>query len=274
MPLLFTGDAICSDANEPNGPTVTLTYSNQTYKESPFDSFMYFVPLIAPDTVDIVVSCDNQQRITPVSYEKKISSKSFSVNFEFKILGSGFHKYIFDANQVIAKESAKLKPGETLSHLIDYIKYDSPGFCRIEIKGTIAGSTKTVNEVVLYFAAGDLKSPVTLGLYDVKPKDGQYKYQNRSGELIARVDSFIFKKSEGSPEMGIKLISVSAASNPEGFFAGLKGLLANFFLEPPAVSRLGNDTMLNFGLALFDENPSFTFPKANNIRETRTVKSK
>jgi len=271
--ILFTGSAICSDANEPNGPTVTLSYSSRTYKESPFDSFMYFVPLIAPDTVDILISSNNQQKIAPVSYEKKVSSKSFSVNFEFKMLGSGFHKYIFDANEVIAKESAKLKPGESLSHIIDYIKYEGPGLCRIEVKGTIAGSIKTVTEVELHFVAGDLKSPVTLGLYDVQPKDGKYKYENRSGELIARVDSFIFKKSSGKPEMGIKLASVNTASNPEGFFAGLKGLLANLFLEPPKVSKIGNDTMLSFGLALLDEQPSFAFPKAKNIRETRTVEA-
>jgi hypothetical protein len=288
MLLLFAGLAICSDAgkqadnpvvnssadaNEPNGPTVTLSYTSKTNKENPFASFMYLVPLVSPDTVDVVVSADNDQKVAAVSYEKKISPKSFYVNFEFKMLGNGFHKYTFDAPGVIAKHSGPLKAGETLTHTIDYIKFEGPGLCRIEVKGTIAGSVKTVTEVDLRFIAGDLKSPVTIGLYDVKPKDGQYKYENRTGELVARVDSFIFKKTDGEPEMGIKLTSVNAASNPDGMFAGLKGLLANFFMEPPKVSKLGNDTMLNFGLALLDEKPLFTFPKAKNIRETRTVKT-
>ncbi len=281
--FLFAGIAICSDANnpgskssadinEPNGPTVTLSYSSRTSKENPFDSFMYFVPLVSPGTVDIEVSADNEQKTATASYEKKIYSKSFYVNCEFKMLGKGFHKYTFDSAEEIAKHAGKLKAGETLTHMIDYIKFEGEGLGRIEVKGKIVGSIRTVTEVDQRFIAGDMKSPVTIGLYDVKPVNGQYKYENRTGELTARVDFFIFNKCDGEPEMGIKLASVSAAAKPEGLLSGLVGAIANFFLEPPKVSKLGNDTMLNFGLALLEEKPSFTFPKAKNIRETRTVK--
>jgi len=287
MLLLSTGIAICSDAdkpannpdnnspadlNEPNGPTITLSYSGRTFEEIPFASFMYFVPLVSPDTVDVEVSADNEQKVATVSYEKKIYPKSFYVNCEFKMSGNGFHKYTFDAPEVIAKHTVGLKAGETLTHTIDYIKFDGPGLGRIEVKGTIAGSIKTVTEVDLHFIAGDLKSPVTIGLYDVKPKNGQYKYENRTDELIARVDSFTFKKTDSETEMGIKLTSVNAAANPDGLLAGIKGLIANFFMEPPKISRIGNDTMLNFGQAILNEMPLFTFPKAKNIREAGTVK--
>jgi hypothetical protein len=280
--FLFTGIAVCSDvnktagkstaeSNEPNGPTVTLNYSSRTYKENSFDSFMYFVPLISPDTVDVKISAGNEQKVSTVSYERKVYSKSFYVNCEFKMFGKGFHKYIFDANEIIARYSGELKAGETMDRIIDYIKFEGEGIGAIEVKGTIKESVKTVTGVVLHFNAGDLQSPVTLGFYDIKPKDGQYKYENRSNELIARVDSFIFKKSNGEPEMGIKLSSVKEPAKPEGFLADMTGVIANFFIEPQNISKLGNDTMLNFGLALLDEKPSFTFPKAENIRKNNVV---
>ena len=116
--LLFTGIAVSSDANnpsikspaeinEPNGPTVTLNYSSQTSKSNPFASFMYFVPLVSRDTVDVETSADNEQKAATVSYEKKIHPKSFYVNCEFKMFGKGFHKYTFDSNEVITKLSGK-----------------------------------------------------------------------------------------------------------------------------------------------------------------------
>jgi hypothetical protein len=51
----------------------------------------------------------------------------------------------------------------------------------------------------------------------------------------------------------------------------VRGVIANFFIDPPVVSRLGNETMLNFGHAMLKEKPAFTFPKAKNIRESKTV---
>jgi len=70
--------------------------------------------------------------------------------------------------------------GETLTNMLDYIKFEGEGFGLIEVKGTMTGSTPTVTEVVLHFNARGHKSPVTVGLYDIKPKDGQYNYENRS----------------------------------------------------------------------------------------------
>jgi hypothetical protein len=76
--------------------------------------------------------------------------------------------------------------------------------------------------------------------------------------------------------MGVKLVSINKAKNPNGYLGRIKGVIANFFINPPVVSRLGNDTMLDFGLALLQKQPSFTFPKANNIRtdKTATIKNK
>jgi hypothetical protein len=37
------------------------------------------------------------------------------------------------------------------------------------------------------------------------------------------------------------------------------------------VTKLGNDTMLNFGYAMLKQKPAFTFPRAKNLRENRKV---
>jgi len=270
-----------------------LSYGGQTSEKNTFASFMYFVPLVAPTLVDVETSAGNEQMVSTVSYsyERKVSSRSFYVSFEFEMTGEGFHKYTFDPVEVIAAHVGSLKKGQTLANMIDYIKFEGPGFGRIEVRGTISpaspdsrasrggDSTQIVNEVDQQFNARGRKSPVTLGLYSIKPVNGEYKYENRSGQLIARVDTFIFKRmgstsspqSEDEPKMGIKLASIDVAAKPNGFFSGLKGALANLFINPPKVDKLGNDTMLEFGLALFNEKPSFTFPKAKNLRENKIV---
>jgi hypothetical protein len=260
-----------ADVNDTNGPIVLLTYSGQKSVKNPFASFMYFVPLVAPTLIDVETSSGNEQQVQVVSYEMKVTSKSFYVRCEFEMLGKGFHKYIFNSREVISAHAGTVKKDGQLSNMIDYIKFEGEGIGRIEVRGTIAGSTRTVTEVDLKFNAKGRKSPVTLGLYNVEPQNRQYKYENRTGELIARVDTFIFKKSDSVPEMGIKLASVNDAAKPNGLLGGLKGTIANWFLNPPKVARMGNDTMLDFGLALLNEKPSFTFPKAVNIKETRTV---
>ena len=274
--FLMTGVCVSSDidknnsppdANDSNGPTVALSYNEKAAPKNPFTSFMYFVPLVSLTDVNVDISPNNDQRVRTVSYERKVSAKSFYVSCEFEMTGRGFHKYVFDPVEVIASHASGAKKGETLDNLIDYIKFEGPGFGQIEVKGTISGSSRTVDEVDLHFNARGHKSPVTLGLYDVSPENGQYKYENRTGELIARVDTFVFKKTVGEPRMGIKLASINAAEKPQGFLAGLKGAIANLFINPPKAAKLGNDTMLDFGLALLNEKSAFTFPKANNIKK-------
>jgi hypothetical protein len=71
--------------------------------------------------------------------------------------------------------------------------------------------------------------------------------------------------------MGIKVASISKSEDSESFLNRVKGLIANFFIKPLEVDKLGNDTMLNFGYAILKEKPAFTFPKAENIKENRIV---
>jgi hypothetical protein len=258
-------------ANDSSGPTVLLSYSKKTFKENPISSFMYFVPLISPTGVDRQTSANNTQQVGIITYERKVTSKSFSVVCEFEILGKGFHKNTFDPAGMMALFIDELEEGETLTNMLDYIKFEGEGFGRIEVKGTIAGSAQTVTEMNMQFNTKGRKSPVTIGLYDVEPKGGQYRYENRSNEVVARVNSLLFKKSEKDPRMGIKVASISKSPDSNGFWASIKGAIANLLIRPPKVDKLGNDTMLDFGYAMLKKKSEFTFPKAKNIRETRVA---
>jgi hypothetical protein len=207
-----------------------------------------------------------------ISYEKNVTSKSFYVNCEFEMEGDGFFKTIFNSEEVInIINSEDQKPNEPMTNALDYIKFEGDGLGRMEIRGTITGTKETVTEIDVHFNARGHKSPVTIGLYDIKPKNGQFKYENKYNEKIARIATLTFKKTDGDPRMGIKVISVNKASKPDSYIGKVKGTIANFFLNPPKVSRVGNDTMLNFGLALTKKQTAFTFPKAANLREFRKV---
>ena len=258
-------------AGDGNGPTIMLGYSKNGLPKNALSSFMYFVPLISPILIEIETSDDNHQQVGIISYEKKIGRKSFYVSCEFKISGKGFHRNIFDPSGMIARNIPDVKEGEPLKDMLDYIKFEGEGLGRIIVKGTITGSAGTVTEIDMDFSAIDQKSPVTIGLYNVSPENGQYKYENRYDELVVRVSKLAFKKSENCPRMGIKVASVNRKTDCDTWWGDIKGIIANFFIKPVEVDKHGNDTMLNFGYALLKEKSTFTFPKAKNIRETGTV---
>jgi len=284
--LLTANIGICSNPNRPatgrgakpkpvpdvkdhNGPTVALSYNSSTPAKSPTASFMYFIPLIAPTLVERETSPHNQQQAWLVSYEKKVTSESFYVSCEFEMRGKGFFNNILDAQGVMAIYLPEMKKGAPLTNGLDYIKFEGEGMGRIEVMGTIDGNTETVTQVDLRFNIRGRKSPVTIGLYSIAPKDGQYKYENKYNEIIARVATLTFKKCQDEPKMGVTVVSVNRATKPNGYLGRVKGFIVNFFLEPPKISKLGNDTMLDFGYALFKGKPSFTFPKANNIKANK-----
>jgi hypothetical protein len=67
--------------------------------------------------------------------------------------------------------------------------------------------------------------------------------------------------------MGITVASISKKGGSNGPIGQLKAAIANLFIKPVQVTALGNQTMLDFGYALFEQKPAFTFPKAANLRE-------
>jgi hypothetical protein len=249
-----------------NGPTILLSYTKEGHKKNPIASFMYFVPLIAVSPVERQSSVNNDQQTGIISYKKEIDSKSFHVVCEFQIWGKGYYKNIFEAAGMIATRPEASKKGQTLTNMLDYIKFEGQGFGSIDIKGTITGSTQTVTEVDVQFNARGHKSPVVVGLYDVKPKDGQYKPENRSNMKVVRVNGLVFKKSS-NPLMGMKLASINEKEGSDSYWGSVKGAIANFFISPTPVDTVGNQTMLDFGYSLLQQKPTFTFPKAKNLKE-------
>jgi hypothetical protein len=284
--LLFAGVAFCSDVdksvNSPgvksstdtNGPTVTLSYDSSKPVKNPSSSFMYFVPLIAPTRVDMEISPDNRQQAWILSYNKKVTKKTFYVACEFEMRGTGSFNNILDHNEVIANFSEEIKKGAPIKNALDYINFEGEGVGRYEAWGTINDSNEIVNEVKITFNAGGNVSPVTIGLFSVNPENGHYDYSKRYNELVARAATLTFERGESVPRMGVVVASVNDAAKPDGFAGKIKGFLANFFIDPVRISVAGNDTMLNFGYALLKQKPSFTFPKATNIKPAKPATNK
>jgi hypothetical protein len=275
--LLMAGIGICADPNsrdakpaadinDPNGPTVMLSYNTLKPAKTPTTSFMYFIPLISPTLVSTQISPNNRQQAMFISYEKTVVLDSFTLSCEFELQGSGFFMDIFDSNGIIATFPEEIKKNAPVNNLLDYIRLEGEGFGRIDVKGTIADSNVTVTQVDVHFNTRGKKSPVTIGLYSIKPENGHYKYENRHNEIVARVATLTFKKCDGEPRMDIEVVSVNKASRPNSYIGRVKGFIVNFFIEPIRISKLGNDTMLNFGYALLNKQTSFIFPKAANIK--------
>ena len=262
---------LSADTNDTNGPTVSLSYDSQVFVKSPTSSFMYFIPLISPTLVETQISTGNKQQAGFTSYEKKVSSDSFSISCEFDMVGKGFFEVKFDPEGMVSIFPELVEKNEPITKALDYIKFEGEGFGRMEVKGKVTGSTQTVTEVEVYFNARGKKSPVTIGLYSIKPEDGQYKYENKYNEMFARVAKLKFKKYESEPRMGVEVVSVNNATGPNGYLGRIKGIIANFFINPIRISALGNNTMLDFGDTILKQKTSFTFPKAHNITKIRWV---
>jgi hypothetical protein len=254
------------------GPTMKMSYSKEKFVKNPIASFAYFIPLIATTRVDSISSVNNKQHIGIISHKMIVDSKSFHLTCEFEISGMGFYMNRFDPAGMLAAYADEAKKRETMTNMLDYIRFEGDGFGVIEVKGTIAGSTRIVTAVDIRFNARGHKSPVTIGLYDIKPTDGEYKYENRSNEVVARVNTLSFKRTKETPHLGIKVATISAKGGSAGFYSGLKGTIANLFITPSRVDKLGNTTMLAFGYALLQKKTTFTFPKAKNLKESRIVR--
>ena len=249
-----------------SGPTVILKCDKEKVLQNHTPDFMYFVPLISPVLVYSETSKGNRQKSGLISCVRESTSKSFYVSGEFQMQGSGFYKNKFDSAGMVARNTQRLELGEPLKNILGYIKFEGEGFGWIEIKGEIEEKKVTTTEVTVHFNGRDKTSPVTVGLYSVKAVNGEYKYENRYNEIVARVDTLTFNKStDEEPLMDIVVSSIYAEGDTPDFWGRIKGAVANLFIEPLGIDKLGNDTMLDFGCALFKGKETFTFPKAKNL---------
>jgi hypothetical protein len=255
-------------AKDVNGPTLELSYGQGEEKINSTPNFMYFVPLISPTLVDGQTSKDNCQLSKIISRNVKTSGNDFYVECEFQMWGKGTHKNTFDSQQMIKRNIGSLKGEKPIKNVLGYIKFDGEGYGIISIEGQIIDSKPIVTKVVVDFSSREAKSPVIIGLYSVNPVNGEYKYENRFGTIVARIDTLSFERTKGNPMLAIRVESIADDEISNGFWGSVKGMIANFFIEPITINPKGNDAMLDFGLALYQSQKSYTFPIAENLKTT------
>jgi hypothetical protein len=99
-----------------------------------------------------------------------------------------------------------------------------------------------------------------------KKTDGHYMQYNKK---VARITTLTFNRSETVPRLDLKISAVGKDEESLGTWAHIKGAVGNFFIEPIEIDKLGNNTMLEFGLSLYKRDAKFTFPKAKNLIQTQ-----
>lgn len=257
-----------SDANaaDPNGPTVVINYDPNQFKGNNVQSFMYFIPLISISRVSSQASPKNTQLIGITSYEKQLDEDSFSVTCRFKITGEGFNKYAFEPNHMIETHLNTVKKGQPLTEMLDWIKFHGQGLGRLEVRGILEHGQEVVTKIDLFFTTEDTKSPVTVGIYSVSPSEGgKYDYNKKYDVITASVQSLSFKRTDSTPKMAMKIESFGDEPDEDDFWSQVKAIVVNIFIPPTKIAPVGNNTMLLFGQALANQQPTFTFPRAEML---------
>jgi hypothetical protein len=205
-------------------------------------------------------------RLTTVT--RHVSGNSFDAQCEIQFIGTGWEKVVFDLARMIRNHAEKLKDGGTLAHLLKSIAIDGGGAGTLEVEGTVSGGSWQVDEVRLRFNARGESSPATIELTDVKYVDGAAREVNG---VIARVNTLTFRRQKGVPKMAVTVASVKNKDSADSFWQNLKGAIkgaaVNMFIEPLPVEEVGNNAMLDFGLAMINGSPTFTFPLAKNLKQ-------
>jgi len=258
------------DAEGTDGPTVELAYDGDATAVNDASDFLYFVPLISETAVECSVSEDNTQTARITDYRRTRRGDEFTVDCRFEMRGKGWHKTRYVPSSLIGW-LAKDKPKGDLKNLLEYITFEGEGVGRVEVAGRVDDDGVQVKSVRIHFNADGHSSPVRAGLYSVKRKNGRWRYEDRYDETAVRINTLAFERSDGTPRMTVSVASVVAAGKREGLWGRIKGALANLFIPPVRIAELGRATMLEFGRALYEQSPTFTFPQATNLIETQTA---
>jgi len=248
------------------GPTLKLDYGAGAPMTNPLGKFMYFVPLISPERVSVLTNAGNTQCARVVSFQCHTNGNVFHTVCEFDFIGDGMQRNVFDHTFIIKKREKELKSGKALAHQLTSINVQGSGSGTVEIDGALTNGQPTVTEIRLRFNSHGHASPVSVDLQDIAMRNGALYYQN---ETIARVNTLTFHQKSGQPKMEVTLASVKSAdagdSLWQNFIGGIKGAAANFLLPPLNITTNGQRAMVDFGMALTTEKPTFTFPFADRL---------
>ncbi|MBN2511316.1 MAG: hypothetical protein JXB18_00125 [Sedimentisphaerales bacterium] len=252
-----------------NGPTMQMEY-NSDGQGNGVDVFMYFVPLVAPTSVDIYKDPNTTLNARIISRTSDDKRNSFVTQCVFEITGSGVYETFFDPNEMIAFNSKHSKKKKMMRNMLKSIRMDGPLKGLLEISGTIKDNKRQVNHVAVRFDMNG-KSSVTAHLYDIKKTEDGFIYKNRSNEQMARINALTFERGGNPPQMGAEVSSIAGEKDSEGFFSAFKAMIANWFIPPMPITDIGSETMMNFGLALDSTQATFTFPVAENLRQSLSL---
>ena len=254
-------------AAAPAGPTLQLDYGRGPPLENPAARGMYFVPLISPEPVAVFTSAGNTQCARVISSSRHLAGATFQATCEFEFGGTGSLCNVVDHTELIRRQQAKLLTGGSLQRQLGSINVTGQGRGRVEIEGIITNGLRVVNQVRLNFSDHGKPTPVSITLQDICYRHGTVHFEN---ELVAQVNTLLFRRTPGRPEMQITVASIkpkeAADSVWQSFMGGLKGMLANQLLPPIGVDAAGHQAMLDFGRALANEEPTFTFPYAKRLK--------
>lgn len=249
-----------------SGPTLELGYAADALGNS-VDTFMYFVPLTSLTAVHTVIDPNTQFAAGIVNRQCRYTRNNrFTVTCDFEIIGNGVYRVVYDPDEMIELVSNGDRTKRRLTNLLDWIQFDGDCLGRVEAVGTVRNGQAVVDEVTVSFNRGRMRSPVTILLYDLPRVNRDYDYSHRQNATLARVNSLTFRRSNQSPRMSVEVASVQKADQTEGIVGSIAALFANLLLSPLPVSEVGNDTMLDFGLALYQQDSEFTFPVAQTLR--------
>jgi hypothetical protein len=262
---------VCADCpeNTVSGPTMVLEYQDGG-RGNPVDTFMYFLPLVAPTTIDVYTDPNTTLNTRILSRTSKDSGSKFTTTCTFEVRGEGLYEAFFDPTEMIAFNLEGNTSPRTLHKLLRSIRVDGTMRGEINVFGTIQDGRRQVEQFQIRFNLAG-KSPVTVHLYDVKNDGKICLFENRFNEQLARIDSLSFVRGGNPPRMTPQIGAVAGEKQKEGFLSEFKAMLANLFLPPLPIAAVGNETMMKFGAALDATEPSFTFPYAEKLRQSLSI---
>jgi hypothetical protein len=254
----------CLEA-KPSGPTLHFDYGRGQPLDNPLSSFMYFVPLIAPEQVSVLTNAGNTQVARVNAVRRRTNGSEFHAVFDFDFDGDGLQRTVFDHAATFRRREKEWLAGKPLAHQIADIAVHGAGSGTVEIDGMLTNGAVTITEMRLRFNSRGHPSPVSVSLEDLILRDGEIHRQN---QMVARVNTLTFRQKL-PPKMEVTLASVkkkdAANSLWQNLVGGVKGLTANLLLPPLTITADGQQTMMDFGMALAMQKPAFTFPLATRL---------
>lgn len=248
------------------GPVLRLDYQPDSIPSNPVDCFMYFVPLTSPTPVTIATDPSTTFRASITSWETKQKGSTVFVECDFEVIGQGGYCATYIPDEMIRHSLSRKQKAKEITKLLEWIRLDGPCLGRIEGYGKVIDGKIQMKSVEVSFNRNNSQSPVHVSIYDIPRVNGEFVYENRINRQIARVNSLGFKcDDDGSPRMSVEIASLKKPEKKEGFFSCLTAMIANILMTSTPVAPVGNTTMMDFGVALYEKEPVFMFPAALNI---------